>query len=105
MNSLYSSRAGSTYPGHVQAGAGPAKPDAEAEAANQRQVAEYICEMILELRTMAKASRLYKTMVPLEFAYYEAFAVAHAVEVPPEEAERLNRLGQQAMALESGDGS
>ena len=42
MSSLYSSRAGPTYPSHVQAGAGPAKPDADAEAANQRQVAEYI---------------------------------------------------------------
>ncbi len=63
---------------------------------HQQAVAHYISDMILELRNMAKSVKLAKVMVPLEFAYYEAFTAANEVAVPPGEAERLRRLSQAA---------
>ena len=71
----------------------------------QRETAQYIADMILELRNMAKSAQLFQVMVPLEYSYYEAFAVANKVEVPPEEAERLRELSKVAAELEkvSGD--
>jgi hypothetical protein len=65
-------------------------------AARQRDTAHYVADMILELRNMAKAARLYQVMVPLEYAYYEAFTVANRVEVPEAEAERLRAIARQA---------
>ncbi len=59
---------------------------------NQRQTAEYLVDIILELRNLARTAKLYTVMVPLEYAYYEAFGVAHRVEVPPEEVERIKAL-------------
>ena len=50
---------------------------------------------------MAKAAKLFQVMVPLEYAYYEAFAVANRVEVPPEEAERLREFERNA--ADTGD--
>lgn len=63
----------------------------------QQAVAQYISDMILELRNMAKSVKLAKVMVPLEFAYYEAFAAANVVAIPPGEAERLERLSRMSM--------
>ncbi len=65
---------------------------------NQRQTAEYLVDIILELRNLARMSKLYTVMVPLEYAYYEAFGIANRVEVPPEEVERikaLSKIGEQ----------
>lgn len=67
-----------------------------AYSATQIETAQYIADMVLELRNMAKSAALYATMVPLEYAYYEAFSVANRVEVPKQEVERLNRLGDDA---------
>lgn len=61
---------------------------------SQRQTAEYLVEIILELRNLARMSKLYTVMVPLEYAYYEAFGVANRVEVPPEEVERIKALSK-----------
>lgn len=69
-------------------------------AERQRDTAEYLAEMILELRNLARSVRLHTIMVPLEFAYYEAFGTAHRVEVPPADLKRLRDL---AMAAESFD--
>jgi hypothetical protein len=70
-------------------------------AERQREAAQYIGDMILELRNMAKANRLFQVLVPLEYAYYEAFAVANKVEPPPEEVERLKVLSKVSNSLES----
>lgn len=59
---------------------------------NQRQTAEYLVDIILELRNLARTAKLYTVMVPLEYAYYEAFGVAHRVEVSAEEVERIKAL-------------
>lgn len=66
----------------------------------QRETAQYISDMVLELRTMAKAAHLYTVMVPLEYSYYEAFSVAHQVHVPPGELQRLRELSQALKDLE-----
>jgi hypothetical protein len=66
----------------------------------QRDTAEYISEMILELRNLARANQLFTVMVPLEYAYYEAFTVANRVEVPPGEIERIKELSKVSQDLE-----
>ena len=69
-------------------------------AERQRDTAEYIADMILELRNLARSVQLHTVMVPLEFAYYEAFGVAHRVEVPPAEAERIRELSRASEKLD-----
>jgi len=63
------------------------------------ETAQYVADMVLELRNIAKAAKLWKVMVPLEFAYYEAYAVANRVDVPPEEVERLRQLSKVGAAI------
>jgi hypothetical protein len=67
----------------------------------QREAAQYISDMILELRNMAKAVQLYHVMVPLEYAYYEAFSAANKIDVPDFEVEHIKKLSQIAAELEA----
>jgi hypothetical protein len=69
-------------------------------AGRQRDAAEYIAEMVLELRNLARAHQLYTVMVPLEYAYYEAFGVANKVEVPDTELARIRELSKASQELE-----
>ena len=69
-------------------------------AERQRDTAEYLADMILELRNLARSVQLHTIMVPLEFAYYEAFGVAHRVEVPPAELERIKALSKASEAFD-----
>lgn len=62
----------------------------------QRETAQYVADMILELRNMAKALKLYTVTVPLEYAYYEAFSVANRVSAPAGEIERIRELSRAA---------
>jgi hypothetical protein len=66
----------------------------------QRETAQYIADMILELRNMAKSAGLYQIMVPLEFAYYEAFSAANRVEIPKGEVERIHELSKTVAVLD-----
>ena len=66
----------------------------------QRETAQYIADMILELRNMAKSAQLFQVMVPLEYAYYEAFSMANKVEVPAEEAERIRVLSNTVAEMD-----
>ena len=66
----------------------------------QQDTAQYVADMILELRNLAKAAKLFTVMVPLEYAYYEAFSRANRVSVPPEEIERLRLLAEAAKETE-----
>lgn len=63
-------------------------------AQRQHQTAEYLVDIILELRNLARTAQLYTVMVPLEYAYYEAFTAAHKVEVSPEDVERVRSLSK-----------
>ena len=69
-------------------------------AERQRDTAEYLADMILELRNLARSVGLHTVMVPLEFAYYESFGVAHRVEVPKGEIERIRQLSKAADSLD-----
>jgi hypothetical protein len=69
-------------------------------ASRQRDTAEYISELILEQRNLARAPQLYTVMVPLEYAYYEAFSVANRVEIPDGEIERIKELSRASQELE-----
>ena len=70
----------------------------------QKETAQYLADLILELRVLAKSAQLYHDMVPLEYAYYEAFSAANKVEIPEEEAARLVELSSMAEQSESPDG-
>lgn len=72
-------------------------------ASRQQSVAQYVADMILELRNMAKSAKLPDVMVPLEFAYYEAYSAANRVQVPPDEIERIRRLERTVEELERAD--
>lgn len=69
-------------------------------ADRQRDTAEYLADMILELRNLARSVQLHTVMVPLEFTYYEAFGFAHRVEVPAAEVERIRDLSRAAQKLD-----
>ena len=74
-------------------------------ADRQRDMAEYIADMILELRNLARTAKLHSIMVPLEFAYYEAFGFAHRVEVPPAELERIRELSKASEKYDQDPGN
>lgn len=61
-----------------------------------RETAQYIADMVLELRNMAKAEGFGSLQGLLELAYYEAFSVAHKTEIPEGEAEYLAELEKDA---------
>ena len=72
------------------------------KAGRQRDVAEYIAEMILELRNLARSHKLYTVMVPLEYAYYEAFTAANKVEIPEADLKRIEELSKFSADMEQG---
>jgi len=69
-------------------------------ARRKRETAEYLSDMILELRNLARANQLYTVMVPLEYAYYEAFTAANRVEIPEAELERIRELSKASAEFE-----
>lgn len=77
-----------------------AAPNAPGLTGQQRETAQYVADMILELRNMAKAARLFTITVPLEYAFYEAFSIANRVQVPEGELERLRELARSAREQE-----
>ncbi len=84
----------------ARAAAEPQTNQAARHESRQRDTAEYISEMILELRNLARTQQLYTVMVPLEYAYYEAFSAANRVEVPEGEAQRIKELSKISQELE-----
>ncbi len=64
--------------------------------AQQLELAQYIADMLLELRNMAKAADLKTLLGLLEISYCEAFSIANRVEIPPGEIEKLRRLAQES---------
>lgn len=59
-----------------------------------RETAQYIADMVLELRNMAKSVDLKTLQGLLEVSFYEAFSVANKVEIPPDEIEHLRELSK-----------
>jgi hypothetical protein len=58
----------------------------------ERQLAQYIADMLLEMRNMAKSAGLTTLLGLLEVTYCEAFSVANRVELPEGELEKLRQL-------------
>jgi hypothetical protein len=59
-------------------------------------MAQYTSDLLLDLRNIAK-SQGYRTLQGLlELSYYEAFALANPVTLPPGEKERLDEIEKQA---------
>ena len=59
-----------------------------------RQTAQYIADMALELRNLAKAHKLLTLQGLLEVAFYEAFGAAVQKEIPEGEIEHLRALSR-----------
>ncbi len=66
-----------------------------------KETAQYIADMLLELRNMAKAADLKPLKGLMELAYYEAFNCAHQQPVPEGEVERLEQMGADARKAEA----
>lgn len=59
-----------------------------------REAAQYIADMVLELRNMAKSVDLPTLQGLLEVSFYEAFSVANKVVIPEGEIEKLRELSR-----------
>lgn len=70
----------------------------EKDAHNQ-EVAQYLADMLIEMRNMAKAAGFKTLWGLLEISFCEAFSIANKVEIPPGEIEKLNRLAREGQAL------
>ncbi len=76
-----------------------ASPNSSAQARrtpDPRDTANYIADMVLEMRNMAKAAGLTTLLGLLEVTFYEAFSVANRVEIPEAELNRLRNLAKLA---------
>jgi hypothetical protein len=67
----------------------------------ERELARYIADMVLELRNLAKGGEMSTLQGLLEITYYEAYGVAHKVEVPEGEEELLHDLGADARRVQA----
>ena len=59
-----------------------------------RETAQYLADMVLELRNLAKSNNLLTLQGLLEVAFYEASGEANKVHIPPEELEHLRQLSK-----------
>lgn len=60
------------------------------------ETAQYIADMILELRNLAKGSQMLTLQGLLEISYYEAHSVANHIEIPDNEQQHLHDMGSDA---------
>ena len=63
---------------------------------HDRETAQYIADMILELRNLAKGCKMFTLQGLLEISYYEAYGEAHPVAVPEGELQHLEEMGADA---------
>jgi hypothetical protein len=63
-----------------------------------KDTAQYIADMVLELRNLAKGAGLLTLQGLLEVSFYEAFSAANHVEVPEHELEHLRELSKASQA-------
>jgi hypothetical protein len=66
-----------------------------------RDTANYIAEMILQLRNLAKGAQMSTLQGLLEISYYEAYSVANAIVIPAGEEQRLEEMGAHARRFEA----
>lgn len=92
--------------GDVPIGRTMASPHSPSQAqttlrSSPQEAAQYIADMVMELRNLAKAEKLHALREYLEVAYYEAFMQAHKTEVPPGEQEYLEQLAEDVRRSEA----
>jgi hypothetical protein len=63
-----------------------------------KETAQYIADMVLELRNMAKSADHKTLQGLLEVSFYEAFSAANRVDIPPEELDKLRELSRASVA-------
>ena len=66
------------------------------KSVQELEIAQYISDMLLELRDMARSAGLTTLLGLLEISFCEAFSIANKVEIPPGEIEKLRRLVRAA---------
>lgn len=62
----------------------------------EREMAQYIADMLLELRNMARSAGLPTLLGLLELSFCEAFSIANKIEIPQGEIEKLKRISRAA---------
>jgi hypothetical protein len=62
----------------------------------ERDTANYIADMVLELRNLAKGSNMTTLQGLLEISYYEAYNIGHPTVVSDEELKHIEDLGADA---------
>ena len=62
----------------------------------EREIAQYIADLILELRNIARSAELPTLLGLLEITYCEAYSIANKVTIPEGEMEKLKRLVRAA---------
>lgn len=67
------------------------------ENGTQQQTAQYIADIALELRNLAKYNKLQTLQGLLEVTFYEAFSAANKIEIPENEIEHLKKLSLASM--------
>jgi hypothetical protein len=70
-------------------------------ARRQIETAQYVADMLLEMRHLARSHGLITLQGLLEITYYEAFNAANPVVVSPEEHARLHELGADVRRTET----
>ncbi len=63
-----------------------------------KETAQYIADMVLEMRNMAKASNLTELKDLLELCFYEAFSAANRIAIPDGELDHLRELSKASKA-------
>jgi hypothetical protein len=63
-----------------------------AKEVRERELAQYMADMLLEMRNLAKGAGFNTLLSLLEISYCEAFAIANKVEVPEGELQKLREL-------------
>jgi len=66
-------------------------------ASSKRETAQYIADLSLEMRNLAKSCNMPTLQGLLEVAYYEAFTMATDIQVPAGEAEHLQELSRASL--------
>ena len=66
------------------------------KSSQELEIAQYIADMLLEFRDMARSAGLTSLLGLLEISFCEAYSIANKVEIPPGEIEKLRRLARAA---------
>jgi hypothetical protein len=61
----------------------------------QKEVAQYVADLMLELRQLSKSVNLVTLQSLIDLVFYEAFATANPIAIPEEELRRLREMEEE----------